>query len=158
MRWIERLVAGGLALPHAFGDDADLLDAGALGRVDDVDDVLVASASRSPTMNIVLSLRCSKMFRSRVSSSRTDTSCLLMAMRRSAVYSSTIWLTSACAAWLLVLGFGRQVDVDALCVERQRRHEDDEQHEQHVDERRDVHVRAGVRNLGLDDLVGAEVL
>ena len=28
-------------LPHAFGDDADLLDAGALGRVDDVDDVLV---------------------------------------------------------------------------------------------------------------------
>ena len=45
-----------------------------------------------------------------------------------------------------------------FCVERQRRHEDDEQHEQHVDERRDVHVRTGVRHLALDDLVGAEVL
>ena len=57
-----------------------------------------------------------------------------------------------------LLGLGRQVDVDALLGERQRRHEDDEQHEQHVDERRDVHVRTGVRDLALDDLVGAEML
>ena len=51
-----------------------------------------------------------------------------------------------------------QVDVHALLGQRQRRHEDDEQHEQHVDERRDVHVRAGVRHFALDDLLRAEVL
>src|SRR6185295_7212271 len=56
------------------------------------------------------------------------------------------------------LGFRRQVDVDALLRERQRRHEDDEQHEQHVDERRHVHVRAGMRDFRRDDLVGAEVM
>ena len=33
-----------------------------------------------------------------------------------------------------------------------------EQHEQHVDERRDVHVRTGVRHLARDDALGAEVL
>src|ERR1700730_6610009 len=36
-----RLARGG-ALLHALGDNADLLDAGALGRIDDVDDVAVA--------------------------------------------------------------------------------------------------------------------
>ena len=41
--------------------------------------------------------------------------------------------------------------------QRQRRHEDDEQHEQHVDERRDVHVRRGLRRLACDDLLGAVV-
>jgi hypothetical protein len=56
------------------------------------------------------------------------------------------------------LGFGGQVDVDALLRQRQRRHEDDEQHEQHVDQRRHVHVRVGMRGLGGDDLLGAEVL
>ena len=56
------------------------------------------------------------------------------------------------------LGLERQVDVDALLGERQRRHEDDEEHEQHVDERRDVHVRAGVRDFPADDLFGAEML
>ena len=44
------------------------------------------------------------------------------------------------------------------CVSVSGRHEDDEEHEQHVDERRDVHVRAGVRDLALDDLVGAEMV
>ena len=57
-----------------------------------------------------------------------------------------------------LLALRRQVDVDALLRERQGRHEDDEQHEQHVDQRRDVHVRAGVRHFALDDLVGAEVM
>ena len=56
------------------------------------------------------------------------------------------------------LGLERQVDVDALLGERQGRHEDDQEHEQHVDERRDVHVRTGVRHLALDDALGAEVL
>ena len=50
------------------------------------------------------------------------------------------------AAAVVGLRFGRQVDVDALLGERQGRHEDDEQHEQHVDQRRDVHVRAGMRD------------
>src|SRR5437660_12159541 len=34
-------------LPHPFGDDADLLDAGAFGSIDDVDDVLVAQRPRT---------------------------------------------------------------------------------------------------------------
>ena len=58
----------------------------------------------------------------------------------------------------LALGFGRQVDVEALRPERQGGHEDDEQHQEHVNQRRDVHVRAGVRNLGLEDRFRAEVL
>ena len=44
------------------------------------------------------------------------------------------------------------------CDERQGGHEDDEQHEQHVDHRRDVHVRVGLRVLALEDRFGAEVL
>ena len=43
-------------LPHAFRHDPDLLDSGAFGRVDDVDDILVLQPL-APTMNIVLSLR-----------------------------------------------------------------------------------------------------
>ena len=42
---VARLHAGGSA--HAFGDDADLLDAGALGRVDDRDDFAVAQRAGS---------------------------------------------------------------------------------------------------------------
>src|SRR5439155_21547422 len=57
-----------------------------------------------------------------------------------------------------LLALGRQVDVDALLRERQRRHEDDDQHEQHVDERRDVHVGGGMRHFRPDDLVGAEMV
>ena len=56
------------------------------------------------------------------------------------------------------LGLERQVDVDAPLRQRQGRHEDDEQDEQHVDERRDVHVRAGVRRLARDDFFRAEML
>ena len=37
--------AGGLS--HALGDDADLLDAGAFGGVDDLDDVAVAQVGRA---------------------------------------------------------------------------------------------------------------
>ena len=54
-------------------------------------------------MNIVFSLRCSKMMRRRVSSSWMVTSCLFTEMRRSAVYSSTIWLlvsTCCCAPFV----------------------------------------------------------
>src|SRR5262249_20676825 len=58
---------------------------------------------------------------------------------------------------LLLLGLERKVDVHPLLRERQGRHEDDQQHEEHVDERRDVHVRTGVRNLAADDLFGAVV-
>src|SRR5205823_14018610 len=57
-----------------------------------------------------------------------------------------------------LLALGRQVDVDALLGEREGGHEDDDEHEQHVDQRRDVHVRTGVRDLTGDDLVGAEVV
>src|SRR4029079_17785077 len=49
-------------------------------------------------------------------------------------------------------------DVDALLGQRQGGHEDDDQHEQHVDERRDVHVRTGVRHFAGDALVGAEMM
>src|SRR4029079_12548780 len=58
----------------------------------------------------------------------------------------------------LGLRFSRNVDVDALLPERQSREEYDEQHEEHVDQRGDVHVTAGLRDLGLDDLVGPEVM
>src|SRR5712692_7589656 len=40
------LAAAGL--PHPFGDDADLFDAGALGGIDDVDDLSVAERPRAP--------------------------------------------------------------------------------------------------------------
>ena len=50
-----------------------------------VDDLLVAQRARRPIMNIVLSLRCSKMSRSFFSSSPIVTSCLLTEMRLSAV-------------------------------------------------------------------------
>src|SRR5262249_46366320 len=59
---------------------------------------------------------------------------------------------------LLLFGLERQVDVDAALRERQRGHEDDQEHEEHVDERRDVHVRAGVRDRPRDDFFGAEML
>ena len=59
---------------------------------------------------------------------------------------------------LRLLRFGRQVDVEAALVERQGGHEDDEEHEQHVDHRRDVHVRVGLRDLALEDAFGAVVL
>ena len=86
------------------------------------------------------------------------TSCLLTEICRSAVYSTTIWLSTSWSCCVRRVRLERQVDVDALLRERQGRHEDDQQHEQHVDQRRDVHVRTGVRDLALDDLVGAEVL
>src|SRR5262249_47445006 len=57
-----------------------------------------------------------------------------------------------------LLGLGRQVDVDTLLGERQGGHEDHDQHEQHVDERRDVHVGGGMRDLRLNDFVGAEMV
>ena len=53
------------------------------------------------------------------------------------------------------------LDVDlpqATLRERQGRHEDDEEHEQHVDHRRDVHVSIRLELLGADDPVGAVVL
>ena len=53
------------------------------------------------------------------------------------------------------LRFSRQVDIDALLSQGESGHEDDQQHEQHVDERRDVHVGVGRRDRGFDDLLGA---
>ena len=73
---------------HAFRDDADLLDAGALGGVDHLDDLAIAQRG-APAMNIVLSLRCSKG-RGALLESASVTSCLLTLMRRSAVNSRTI--------------------------------------------------------------------
>src|SRR5690606_15106268 len=52
----------------------------------------------------------------------------------------------------------RQVDVDAALSERQGRQEHDEQHEQHVDERRDVHLTGDFGCLRFDDVVSAVVL
>src|SRR6185436_4790981 len=57
-----------------------------------------------------------------------------------------------------LLRLSRDVDVHALLREVDHRHEDDEQDEQDVDERRDVHVRTCVQDFRLDDLVGAEVM
>ena len=70
---------------------------------------------------------------------------------------STIWLTSGVTSVVFLLSAGRLMS-RPLLRQRQGRHEDDEQHEQHVDERRDVHVRTGVRNLAFDDYFGAEML
>ena len=82
--------------------------------------------------------------------------CLLTEIERSAAMSSTIWFGSTGLGRRL--GLERQVDVHALLGQRQGRHEDDQEHEQHVDERRDVHVRTGVRHLARDDALGAVVL
>ena len=59
---------------------------------------------------------------------------------------------------LRLLRLGRQVDIETALVERQSHHEDNEEHEQHVDHRRDVHVRIGLRDFGLEDRFGAEML
>src|SRR5262249_5496083 len=54
-----------------------------------------------------------------------------------------------------LLGLGRQVDVDTLLGERQGGHEDHDQHEQHVDQRRDVHAGGGMRAARRKDFAGA---
>ena len=83
------------------------------------------------------------------------TGCLLTAIDRSALYSTTICSTATCDG---LVDLERKVDVDTLLAEGKRRHEDDEEHEQHVDERRDVHLRAGVRGFPRDDPLRAEML
>src|SRR6266571_5675970 len=141
---------------HAFGHDADLLHAGAPRGVDDVDDVLVPQRAGSddehrlvlPLIEDVAQLRLEGVEGHIVVVDRD------LLVRRVVHHD----LTHFRHGLGVLLALGRQVDVDALLRERERRHEDDQQHEQHVDERRDVHVRAGMRNFGLDDLVGAEVM
>src|SRR5678816_1637590 len=58
----------------------------------------------------------------------------------------------------LLLGFERKVNVHALLRERQGGHEDDQEDEEDVNQRGDVHVRTGVRHFPLDDLFRAVVL
>ena len=70
--------------------------------------------------------------------------------------SSTIWFGST--AWVADLVSSGRLMSRPFCVSGQGGHEDDQEHEQHVDERRDVHVRTGVRHLARDDALGAEVL
>ena len=67
----RRSRTGGLA--HSLGDDADLLDAGALGGIDHLHDVPIPEAP-APMMNIVFSLRCRKIARKRSSSCAMETS------------------------------------------------------------------------------------
>ena len=68
-----------------------------------------------------------------------------------------IWLTSGVTSVVRLVSAGRLMSTPFL-GEVQGRHEDDEQHEQHVDQRRDVHVATGMRDFAGDDLVGAEVV
>src|SRR5690606_35855322 len=58
----------------------------------------------------------------------------------------------------VVVRLERQVYVHAALGHWQCRHEDDEQHEEDVDQGRDVHVRRGGHGLPRDDLLGAVVL
>ena len=89
--------AGGL--PHAFGDDADFLDTGALRRVDDVDDVLVLQRAGADDEHRLVVALVEDVRAAGSASCRIATSSLLTAIRRSAVYSSTIWpVTSVSAA------------------------------------------------------------
>jgi hypothetical protein len=105
-------------------------------------------------MNIVLSERCSKMSRRRFEPFQRDR---LVVHRDRLV--RVVFQHDLVVVRLLHLLFGleRQVHVDALLRQREGRHEDDEQHEEHVDERRDVHVRTGVRDLAANDFLGAVV-
>jgi hypothetical protein len=59
---------------------------------------------------------------------------------------------------LRLLRFGGQVDVEPLLREWQGGHEDDEQHEQHVDHGGDVHVGRSFELLAHHDFIGAVVL
>src|SRR5262245_61575464 len=141
---------------HAFGDDADLLDARALRGVDDLDDLAVPQrAGADDEHRLVLGLVQD------VPQARLE-----LLVRHVLVVDRDLLVGRVVDDDLAdvrchvrrLLALCRQVDVDALLRQRQGRHEDDEEHEQHVDERRDVHVRAGVQRLALDDLVGTEMM
>ena len=134
----------------------DLVDAGALGGVDDVDDVPVAQRTGSRQEHrLVLALF-------------EDVAQPLFELRqRDILVVDRDFLVGRVGQHDLAdvgrdvgrpLGLGRQVDVDPLLGEVQGRHEDDQQHQQHVDQRRDVHVATGMRDFAGDDLVGAEVV
>src|SRR5438067_8542942 len=147
---------GASGLAHAFGDDADLLDAGALGGVDHVDDVAVAQrAGRDDEHRLVLAL-VEDVAQPRLELGQRHVLLVDGQTLVGGVIDHDLADVGRDVGGLLALR--RQVDVDALLRERQGGHEDDDQHEQHVDERRDVHVRTGVRHFSGDDLVGAEVM
>src|SRR6202043_1038694 len=63
------------------------------------------------------------------------------------------------AWWRLVwaLAPGRDVAVNRLLCQRQRRPEDDQQDEQDIEQRREIHLHAQARSLASDDLVWAEM-
>src|SRR5581483_5604208 len=143
-------------LPHAFGDDADLLDAGALGGVDDIDDVLVAQRAVSDDEHRLVLALIEDVPQTRLELRRGDVLIVDGDLPIARVVHHDLADVRLVGRRLAALR--RQVDVEPLLRQRQRRHEDHDQHEQHVDERRDVHVGAGVRDFRPDDLVGAEVM
>src|SRR5439155_11746495 len=108
--------AGGL--PHPFGHDADLLDSGALGRVDDLDDLLVAQrARRGDEHRFVLALLVDV---AQAVLELLDRHVLLV--DRDVLVRRVLEDNLADVDLLLVrrLRLGRQVDVDALRCERKR--------------------------------------
>ena len=95
------------ALPHAFGDDADLLDAGALGRVDDGDDFAVPKRTgRRDEHRLVLAL-LEDVPQPRLELAEVATVCLFTDIWRSACISSTIWLLSTCCCCACWVSAGR---------------------------------------------------
>src|SRR5437762_746554 len=147
--------AGAGALLHAFGDDPDLLHAGALGGIDHVDDVAVAqravAVDEHRLVLAVLEDGAQPLFEFRERDVLVIDGDLLV---------RTVHQHDLADRRLIHrrVGLGRQVDVETLLRQRQRGHEDDEEHEQHVDHRRDVHVGVRLRDRALEDRVGAVVL
>ena len=151
----RRLTAGAAAgraagfLDHLLRDDADALDAGALGHVHGLHDLAVGHLARRRVTKIVLSERVWKMsLQPLVQLLQRATGLLLTVMTaaRDPRCASTTWL---CVGGRLLGLVGRrrlrQRDVEALLRQRRHHHEDDQQHQHHVDERRDVDVRLRAR-------------
>ena len=132
-------------------------DAGGLGGVDHLDHLAVGQARRADQEQGLLApgrrrspAAAPSGRRDRLAAGSPQSGGRRSARRRSA--------PSGGVARRACLGLGRQVDVGALLGHRQRRHEDHEQDEQDVDERRDVHVRAAGRDDWARDGIGAEML
>src|SRR4029079_18914916 len=145
----RRLVA------HAHRDDADLLDAGPLGGIDDRHDVAVAQRRVADDEHRLSLARFEDVAQARLELVERDGLVVDGDRPVRPVFEDDLVVVGGAG---LVLGFHGQVDVYPLLSERQGGHEDDQQDEEHVDERGDVHVRTGVRDLAGDDPLGAAVL
>src|SRR4029450_5535249 len=143
------------AAAHLFGDDADLLDARALGRVDHRDDVAVAELAVTGDEHRLFLAGFEDVAEPRLE---------ILHGHRLVVDGDLPGVRVLEHDLRVVLRLGRrfrlqrQVDVDAALCQWQRRPEDDQQAEQHVDEGRGVHIRTGGARFSPDGLFGAELL